>query len=112
MTAHEILSVLWAAGVRVRLKDDGHLAVPAGKLSPEQRAMVVENRAELVEFLQAANQTAAHLIEAAMRACDHWGDSTQAREQMRQECAEVPPHLMDDLLAHFRQTYPGAKHDQ
>lgn len=115
MTAHEILSMLWSAGVRVRLKDDGHLAVPVGKLSPEHRAMVLNHRAELVEYLRAARQTAAHLIEAAMRACDHWGDSPQAREQMRQECAEVPPHQLDELLAHFRQAYPnksGAKHDQ
>lgn len=108
MTAHEILSVLWAAGVRVRLKDDGHLAVPAGKLTAEQRAMVVENRAELVEFLQAAHLTAAELIVAAMRACDHWADGAEARDQMRRECMEVPPHQLADLLEHFQKTY-GAK---
>ena len=46
------------------------------------------------------------LLAAAMRACDHWGDGPEAREQMRRECLETPPHLRADLLEHFRREYP------
>jgi len=50
--------------------------------------------------------SADELIEAAMRACDHFNDGPQAREAMRQQCLETPAHLRADLLAHFTTTYP------
>lgn len=50
--------------------------------------------------------TADELIEAAMRACDHHGDSPQAREEMKQQCLDTPVHLRADLLAHFTREYP------
>lgn len=46
------------------------------------------------------------LLKAALLACDHWGDSEAARQQMRQDVEATPPHLQGDLLDHFRQTYP------
>ena len=46
------------------------------------------------------------LLDAAMRACDAWNDTAQARDQMRRECLETPPHLRADLLDHLRHTYP------
>lgn len=49
------------------------------------------------------------LLEAAMRACDAWNDTTQARDQMRRDCLETPPHLRADLLDHFNNTYPDRK---
>lgn len=45
------------------------------------------------------------LIEAASLACDHHGDGPEAREQMRRDCIEAPPHLRADLRDHFKQTY-------
>lgn len=108
MNAPKILATLWAAGIRVRLKD-GHLAVPAGRLSDEHRALVLNHRAELIQFLTEARETTAALVESAMRACDHWNDAPEAREQMRRECLETPPHLRADLLDHFNNAY-RAKH--
>ena len=49
----------------------------------------------------------ADLLTNAMQVCDRWRDSDDAREQMRRECLETPPHLRADLLAHFRGTYPS-----
>lgn len=109
MTAQDILTDLWASGITPRLTEDGKgIAVPAGRLSPAQRADVIANKAELVDFLQAARATAAELLKAALLACDHWGDSEAARQQMRDECLALPPHLQAGLIEHFRQTY-GAR---
>lgn len=44
------------------------------------------------------------LLEAAMRVCDAWNDSEAAREQMRQDLLQTPPHLRADLLEHFKKT--------
>lgn len=52
----------------------------------------------------------AALLDAAMRACDFWQDSPQAREAMRRECMATPEHLRADLLAHFRLNYSGGEH--
>lgn len=49
------------------------------------------------------------LLQAAMRACDAWQDGPEAREQMRRDCIDTPPHLRADLRDHFNQTYPGHK---
>lgn len=106
MTAQDILAELWASGITPRLTEEGTgIAVPAGRLSPGQRAAVISHKAELVEFLQAARATTAELLKAAMVACDHWGDSEPARQAMRDECLALPPHLQADLLAHFTNAY-------
>ncbi len=51
------------------------------------------------------------LIEAAMRACDHYGDGPAARQEMVQQCLEVPAHLRAELHQHFIRTYGGREHD-
>ena len=48
------------------------------------------------------------LIEAAMRACDHHGDSPAAQQEMVQQCMEVPPEQRQELWEHFRRAYPSA----
>lgn len=50
--------------------------------------------------------SAQDLLAAARRACDHWSDSPAAREQMRRECLEIPPHYRADLIKHFEDQYP------
>lgn len=57
-----------------------------------------------------AHRITADLLRAAMRVCDHYGDSEAAREEMRQECRALPLHLQADLLDHFTST--AAKQDQ
>ncbi len=48
-----------------------------------------------------AHRLAKELIAAAMKRCDEFNDSDQARADMRQEVSELPPHLQADLLDHF-----------
>lgn len=108
MTPAAILAQLWADGVTVHLTPDGqNLSAPAGRLTTKQRALVLANKAQLVQFLTDASTTAAALIDAAMRACDQHGDDYHAREQMRADCLATPPHQRADLLDHFNKTYPA-----
>ena len=71
-------------------------------LAPELR----EHRLELIEFLSAAHESTTALIEAAMRACDNFGDDVEARDQMKAECMSTPRHLWNDLIDHLEKTYP------
>lgn len=45
------------------------------------------------------------LYDAAKRACAHWQDGPAAREEMRKQCSEVPPHLREELIRHFETSY-------
>ena len=102
MTPHAIFYELLAQGVRLKLSGDGtKLTVPAGSLSPEQRALVLSHKTEILEFLVEARKTTIELIAAAMRVCDQHNDSEAARKEMRQDCLRLPPHLQKDLLDHF-----------
>lgn len=60
-------------------------------------------------FTLTAKRQVKELIEAAMKACDHFNDSPAAREQMRMDCEATPPHLVGDLTEHFQKTYPKSK---
>ena len=51
-------------------------------------------------------QLASDLIEAAMKVCDRHGDGEAARRAMRQQCLELPPHLLADRLQHLRGERP------
>ena len=44
---------------------------------------------------------AARLMAAAMLRCDQFNDSDKARQDMREQVLETPPHLRQDLLDHF-----------
>ena len=49
------------------------------------------------------------LLEAAMRACDSWGDSPAARAQMVADVCGAPHHHHQELLEHFLIAYGQAK---
>ena len=49
------------------------------------------------------------LLAAAMRVCDYWGDSDQARAEMVADIKATPQHLRQDLLEHFLVAYGKAK---
>ena len=49
------------------------------------------------------------LLEAAMRACDYWGDSPAARVQMVADVCSTPQHHRQELLEHFLIAYGQAK---
>jgi hypothetical protein len=44
------------------------------------------------------------LLAAGDRVCDMYGDSQQARDDMRDDCLATPPHLRADLLDHLTST--------
>ena len=103
MKPDQVLIELWQVGILVRLAPDGvNLAVPAGRLTPTQRDMVLNHKPDLIAFLAEARTTTTALIATAMKVCDRHGDSEAARQEMRQQCLGLPPHLQSDLLEHFQ----------
>lgn len=107
MSAENVLRELLASGIEPSLTpDETGIEVPAGRLSDSQRAAIRQHKAELIERLRESARITVALLKAASRACDTWNDSEEAREQMRRECLETPPHLRADLLAYFHQQYP------
>lgn len=110
MTAEAILAELIECGIEPAVTPDGMgIEVPAGRLTDAQRTAIKANKAELIASIQESARITAKLLDAAMRACDHWGDGPQAREQMRQDCLNTPHRQRADLLAHFLATYPKDK---
>lgn len=108
MNPKVILQTAWSAGLHVRPGEKGGLFVaPVTALTPELRELLTRYKPELLAFLHEAQQTVAELLEAAMHACDHHGDSPEAREAMQQDCTKTPPHLRADLLDYFRTSYPS-----
>ncbi|MFV0601950.1 MAG: hypothetical protein ACK5NE_09070 [Brachymonas sp.] len=53
----------------------------------------------------------AALLDAAMLACNFWGDGLEAREAMRQHCLTVPTHQRRELAAYFHDLYGRHNHD-
>jgi hypothetical protein len=105
VTADAILADLLAHGIEPTVTPDGTgIEVPAGKLSPIQRAAIVAHKQELITRLIETSQITAQLIAAAMRRCDQFGDDEAKRAQMRSDCLETPPHLQADLLQHFKES--------
>jgi hypothetical protein len=49
------------------------------------------------------------LLEAAIRACDYWGDSPAARTQMVADICGTPQHQRQELLEHFLIAYGQTK---
>jgi hypothetical protein len=95
------------AGAAIRL---------ATSVQPERHSNATSDEKLHVAFAMPCNtqpgpltapRVLAELIQAAMHACDHWNDSETAREEMRHQCNQTPPHLRGDLLAHFRAAYGG-----
>ncbi|APW47032.1 hypothetical protein [Rhodoferax antarcticus] len=104
MTPAEMLADLFHDDIDVRLADDGLnvvVSAPTGKLTDHHRRLVRGSKPELIGFLLDVERTTALLIAAAMRCCDRHGDGAQARDDMRQQCKDTPPHLRQDLLDHF-----------
>jgi len=79
--------------------------------APTTRAFEIRNEVSSVSSVGVAGFlenciSIDELIATAMRACDHHGDGEAAREAMRQDCINTPPHLRAGLLAYFNETYP------
>lgn len=108
MTVHTILDELQAFGIDLEVTPDGKtLTAPADTLTDRQRAQVRAHKPELIRLVLESNHLTRQLLQAAMHACRHWGDSPAAREQMRLDCLNTPPGQRADLLAHLRSAYRG-----
>lgn len=106
MTAEAILADLLASGITPAVTPDGAgIVVPAGRLSPAQRAAILGHKSELIACVLDSARITSELLDAAMRACDQWGDSEEARDQMRRDILQSPYPLRHDLLQHFKAHY-------
>ena len=107
MTAEAVLSDLLESGITPAVTADGlGIVVPAGKLTIAQREAIKHHKRELIAYLQESSRVTVALLEAAMRACDRWGDSPTAREQMRRDVMNADQKDRAAWLAHFRKEYP------
>ncbi|MFC5610193.1 TubC N-terminal docking domain-related protein [Variovorax soli] len=106
MQPADLFRMLHDAGVTVRA-DDGKLLVrPAELLTDELRTAIRDYKPDLLAFVAKAHRTTTELLAAAMKVCDHYGDSDKARADMRVDVLATPVHLRADLLEHFWQTRP------
>lgn len=115
MTVSRLLKEISQAGLSLRLTDAGSVnAKPAELVTPAIRLLIKSNKAALISSLETSvtppcDNLENQLIEAAMRACDYWGDSDQARAEMVADIKATPQHLRQDLLEHFLVAYGKAK---
>ena len=100
MTAAMLYRRAIESGVRLRLVEGKVKASGSNEALAELVPQLRQSKPELIEFLQAAHDTAA-LTTAAMKVCDRFGDNAAAREEMRLDCINTPAHLRADLMAHF-----------
>lgn len=104
MTAAALLFDLMQCGITPRPSPDSkHLLLPANRLTEQQRKRLSECKADVLELL--TDPLLQQLMNAAMKACDYWQDSHQARLEMRLDIWTTPPELRADLLKHFRTEY-------
>ena len=102
MTPETILADLLASGIEPSVTTDKTgIVVPAGKLTEAQRAAVLGHKPALIACILESARVTALLLEAAMRRCDQFNDGDKARQDMREQVLETPPHLRQDLLDHF-----------
>ena len=73
-----------------------------------ERAAVLAHKPDLIAYLLESSRITVQLLESAMRRCDQFNDSEKARQDMRKQVLETPPHLRQDLLEHFLGKPPQA----
>ena len=110
MTAETILAELLECGITPNVTPDGNgIEVEAGRLTDAQRVAIRAHKPELIACIREAARITSGLMTAAMRACDYWHDSRQAREQMRQDILETKPEHWQPLLRMFKTDYPAPR---
>lgn len=97
------------AGIFIHADADALVIKPAERLSPELRALLVDNKPMVLQYLHELESDYTELLARAMAVCDHHGDSDKARAEMRADIEATPTFLRADLLAHFQETYGGPK---
>lgn len=107
MRAVDICRQVSDAGMYIHADGDAMVIKPAERLSPELRALLVDNKRVVLQYLRAVESDSTELMARAMAVCDHHGDSDKARADMRADIDAAPAHLRADLLAHFQDAYGG-----
>ena len=82
------------------LREAAHVPPPAAQPLAELATiatLAISQPLDVVSF----DLLAARLMAAAMRRCDQFNDGDKARQDMREQILETPPHLRQDLLDHF-----------
>lgn len=103
MTPESILCDLLRCGIEPSVTTDKTgIVVPAGKLTQAQRTAVLNHKAALIDRILESARITSELLEAAMGRCDDFNDNDKAREEMRRDVLQTPPHLRADLLDHFK----------
>jgi hypothetical protein len=109
-TAHAILADLIECGIEPGVTpDETGIVVPVGKLTDEQRTAVLSQKPALIACILESARVTTELLQAAMRRCDQFNDSEKARQDMREQILETPPHLRQDLLDHFMGRPPNLR---
>ena len=83
-------------------REIGHLPKSANKQSEITKPLLPATVDEDPELTR-------QLLEAAMRACDFWGDSQTARAEMVVDIKSTPPNRRQELLEHFLAAYGKPK---
>ena len=110
MTPQAILADLLECGIEPSVTADGQgIAVPIGRVNPAQRAAILAHKRELIAYLIETSRITARLLAAAMRRCDHFNDSDKARQDMREQILEIPPHQRQELLDYFNEINQKAR---
>ena len=124
MSVGDVLKEISRVGLTLRLTTLGGInAKPVDRLTPALRDLLKEHKADLAVVLSqqaymrhkepkvvsTEDELDSQLLEAAMRACDFWGDSQAARAEMIADVKATPHPLRQDLLEHFLCAYGKAK---
>ena len=120
MTVEQLLEEVCKAGLTLGITDTGSIKViPKKLITPSIRELIKINKSALITALDCPStqpeiptdvvELEHQLVEAAMRVCDYWGDSDQARAEMVADIKATPQHLRQDLLEHFLVAYGKAK---
>ena len=124
MSVGDVLKEVSRVGLTLRLTTLGGInAKPVDRLTPALRDLIKEHKADLAVVLSkqthmkhkepkvvpTEDELDSQLLEAAMRACDFWGDSPAARAEMVADVKATQHHLRQDLLEHFLCAYGKAK---
>lgn len=104
MTPDSILLDLVQSGIEPRLTPDHrHIELEGEALTDHQRASILANKQALIRRLIELSRLRDRTLQAAMRVCDRWRDSPQARADMKRDVMETPIRLLPDLYNHFKE---------
>ena len=110
MTPEAILADLIQCGIEPSVTPDKTgIVVHAGKLTETQRAAVLGHKPALIARILESARVTTLLLEAAMRRCDQFNDSDKARQDMREQILEIPPHQRQELLDYFNEINQKAR---